>query len=245
MKHIYLFFLVVIFILCSSCSSIDSLCDYKVVYVDDTVHMIETGYGDSNAIRLINSVDIIVRGTVVSSSKLEYVNLGFHEFAHKVKISEVLKGEDIISVGDEIQVNSHCGYVSFAEYIRSSSNSSDARLQLTEKEITEYSSDPEAMVAIAEQNGTPIYEGGEFVLLLCYDENDGSQWTVWSDRSSVMEVIDGNLIGYATAYLGKTYEDLVETFELAEKTPEIKYDLEYIFGIQNGTISAEEYYPDN
>ena len=242
MKRICLILLSLLFL--TSCSSPKTLCDYKIVYVDDSIHKIGTAYGDSNATRLINTVDIIVKVTAVSSSKPEYSKLGLPQFIHTVKILEVIKGSDFVSVGENIQVLSHCGYDSFSEYISSSPNSADARLKLTETEIFEYSSDPEAMVALSEQNGLPLYEGGDFVLLLCYDE-EFSRWTVWSDRSSVMEYVDGNLIGYAVEYLGKTYTEFVEAVENAEKTPEIKYDMDYISGLQSGTVTADEYLPNN
>ena len=221
MKKIFSFLAVFTLIFLCACNETAPKHGLNVVFIDDSVAKIETVFGDDNATRLINSVDIIVKGTVIESSEPDYSPILFPEIINKVQISEVIKGENI-AVGDEITVITHCGYGNFKDYIAANY---DKRTKMTAEFIEKNSADPTAKVEIAVQEGTPVYEGGEFIFLLCAPEEDEENWILWSDRSSVLEVDGEKLNGYATSYLGDTYKKFLKTVEKALETPDAKYSI--------------------
>ena len=238
MKKFLCFFLFLMLLFACGCGESEPRHGLNVVFTDDTFINIESVFGDDDAVRLINSVDLIVKGTVTESSEPEYLGIGFPQFVHKIAVSEVIKGENI-AVGDEISLLSHCGYDDFQNFAKDLDNYDLVR-KFTSEELEKYFADPTAKVEIAVQNGTPLYVGGEFVLLLCAPEEGKENWTLWSDRSSVLEVDGEKLTGYAAAYLGKTYSKFLENVSLAQESPEMKYDQVYLTGIQNGTVEVDD-----
>lgn len=233
------FLAVMVMIFACGCGENSPKHGLNIVFKHDSFVRIESVFGDGNVVRLINSVDIIVKGTVTASSEPEYLGFGLPQFVHKITVSEVIKGEDI-AVGDEISLISHCGYGDFRNFADDPDNS-DAMKKMTAAEIEKYSADPSSVVEIAVQNGTPLYVGGEFVLLLCSPEEGEENWILWSDRSSVLEVNDEKLTGYAAAYLGKTYTKFLEKVSEAQETPDVKYDQAYLAGLRDGSVEIDEY----
>ena len=238
MKKFLCFFLFLMLLFVYGCGESEPRHGLNVVFTDDTFINIESVFGDDDAVRLINSVDLIVKGTVTESSEPEYLGIGFPQFVHKITVSEVIKGENV-AVGDEISLLSHCGYDDFRNFAKDLDNYDLVR-KFTSEELEKYSADPTAKVEIAVQNGTPLYVGGEFVLLLCAPEEGKENWTLWSDRSSVLAVDGEKLNGYAAEYLGDTYAKFLKNVSAAQKTPDVKYDEAYLAELRGVPVENEE-----
>ncbi len=241
MKKFLCFFLFLMLLFACGCSEITPRHGLNVVFIDDTFINIESVFGDDDSVRLINSVDLIVKGTVTESYEPEYLGIGFPQFVHKITVSEVIKGENV-AVGDEISLLSHCGYDDFRNFAKDLDNYDLVR-KFTSEELEKYSADPTAKVEIAVQNGTPLYVGGEFVLLLCAPEEGKENWTLWSDRSSVLAVDGEKLNGYAAEYLGDTYAKFLKNVSAAQKTPDVKYDEAYLAELRGVPVENEEENP--
>ena len=222
-KLISILLLAIIFI--AGCSNKSVIKDRNIVYSSGSDIHLDSVFGDYNATRLANTSDIIVVGTVTEELDPYYISTGFPYCNYEIKIDEVIKGD--INLGDTITVLSHCGYIPFDKYISVPDNELEMNYVFGEATCDLYSNDSTAVVEVMVQESVIMEKGNQYVLLLQSYDSDKSiaSWSMWTDRSSVIRIVNGHLEGYATSLFGNTLSELKSVVEEASLTPDKIYSV--------------------
>ena len=227
MKKLAIFVLIIYVISIFTLSGCEkSPVEKKVVLSTGEGMLLETAYGDSDPIKLINTVSLIIKGTVTKAEEPYYLdNFGFPRCGYRINVNTILKGNNIVSVDDEVYMYSLSGYVKFSTYASTIDNSMALQVAFPEGEYNKYLVDDNAYVACHFQDDIIPEEGKEYIFLLTeYDgKNSAANWVLWSARSSVLLITDNKLEGWATSLFGETYDELIKVIDLSLQTPDVKF----------------------
>jgi hypothetical protein len=201
-----LFLLLVIILNLSACGKPER----NIVYTTGRKIMIEMM--DNDPVRIINDSKLIVKAKVTKAEEPFYYNLVSDMIVCNcyIKINEILKGDELVSVGDEIYISTLNGYMKFKDYV-----SGRYHPEFTESEFNKFKNDENAYVACYFLESLIPEEGSEYIFILTEYDGDGrkAHWYPYSDRSGIISVNENELEGYGTKMFGTTYDGFKQIVE--------------------------------